>query len=615
MSVFNLSDIPLSESAQLILGLGLNFIPNQTLSCSKIKTSLSSSIIMLKRRMCYRLTFGHANFNPVIPPIDNRVSSDDFYADKDWYRNHLSPFICNALNSVESYHFRPARLSVVDTIIQQSVRDLYNNDDIVIKPADKNLGTCILSTTLYTELCLKHLNDSATYERLPSFSTSRSYAILRLILSNNSLLFESDPYDKNYKQLSTLAKSLLQLEKTAKPCSFYVLPKVHKGLDNLSGRPIASSLHTLTYHASKYLHNCFLPIVKMLPGICHSSSSFILDLQTPPPLSDSSCILCADVKSLYPSIPTDYGLMAVQHTLRYFEGHPSFQLLGSSNFLLQLLKWVLSNNFIEFNSNIYRQCKGTAMGTPVAVCYANMVLFYMEQHCINTSTCLFYRRYIDDVFAIFTSETAARDFVRKFQLMNSDIQFEAITYGRSGVFLDAEISISATNTISTKVYQKAMNKYLYLPPFSAHDRSCMAGVIKQELVRYRLLCCSDADFHNVVDSFMQRLLRRGYTATYLQSVFNPLPQRIDALMKLRDRFKPNPHYLLPSATTVQRGPIITLHIPRLLPPDMNYLKLILAIPDSFANLPEFKYIYQLKRVILGKKNFKSIGRSLIYKKI
>ena len=45
---------------------------------------------------------------------------------------------------------------------------------------------------------------------------------------------------------------------------------------------------------------------------------------------------------------------------------------------VELLEWVLTNNFIVFGDTYWLQIKGTAMGTPVAVTFANIYLGMLE---------------------------------------------------------------------------------------------------------------------------------------------------------------------------------------------------------------------------------------------
>ena len=81
------------------------------------------------------------------------------------------------------------------------------------------------------------------------------------------------------------------------------------------------------------------------------------------------------------------------------------------DFHIELLHWVLVNNFLKFNNDIYLQKYGTAMGTPAAVEYANTVLYFIEHSILDSYKPILYLRYIDDIFAIFPSTASAMIFI------------------------------------------------------------------------------------------------------------------------------------------------------------------------------------------------------------
>ena len=70
------------------------------------------------------------------------------------------------------------------------------------------------------------------------------------------------------------------------------------------------------------------------------------------------------------------------------------------SFHIELLSWVLNNNYFSFNNDIYLQIYGTAMGTPVAVEYANIVMYSIEYSLVDKYNPTLYLRYIDDLFVI-----------------------------------------------------------------------------------------------------------------------------------------------------------------------------------------------------------------------
>lgn len=66
---------------------------------------------------------------------------------------------------------------------------------------------------------------------------------------------------------------------------------------------------------------------------------------------------------------------------------------------MALLHWTLTNNYLSYLDDIYLQLTGTAMGTPVAVMYANITLAYLESTATAYQSYL-YMRYTDDLCVI-----------------------------------------------------------------------------------------------------------------------------------------------------------------------------------------------------------------------
>ena len=110
-----------------------------------------------------------------------------------------------------------------------------------------------------------------------------------------------------------------------------------------------------------------------------------------------------DVNSLYPNIDHEEGAEACYEYLLQYD---IFPLL--SKCLLRLIYLVLKCNTLSFGSRFLHQIKGTAMGTPMAVNFANLFMtkFESEMLCdfeaangIHPASWL---HYTDDIFFIWT---------------------------------------------------------------------------------------------------------------------------------------------------------------------------------------------------------------------
>jgi hypothetical protein len=383
---------------------------------------------------------------------------------------------------------------------------------------------------------------------------------------------------------------------------FYALPKMHKvTLDKPfpTGRPIVSSINSCTYFASKYLHNYFKKLTLKLCTICRSSLE-VLVITHKQKLPLDSFILCADVRSLYPSIPIQFGMQAVEYLLHCYN-MPEIQ------FHLALLYWVLTNNFFSYDSNYYVQIYGTAMGTPVAVGYANIVMFYIEHKIIDQYKPILYLRYIDDIFAVLPTKEICEKVITSLNNQCCNIQLESVTIGKSGIFLDLYIEI-INDTLISKVYQKPSNKYLYLPPTTNHQPNIMINVIKQELKRYCLYCSYPAAELSIKMQFYNRLYMRGYSKTYLDPLFQQTLDRESIVNQLLN------------SVQGKRGLYIhntRLYIIVLLPKLDTPLSLrdFFRLPPEVTSNPDFIKVYGDKPLLVGRQTFKNIGRLLAYKPI
>ena len=81
--------------------------------------------------------------------------------------------------------------------------------------------------------------------------------------------------------------------------------------------------------------------------------------------------------------------------------------------LAGLLRLILQENSFQFKGKNYLQTHGTAMGTKVAVSFANIFMSAVETEIINKSKIkpLEWKRYIDDVFSLWDT---AREEIAQF---------------------------------------------------------------------------------------------------------------------------------------------------------------------------------------------------------
>ena len=148
-----------------------------------------------------------------------------------------------------------------------------------------------------------------------------------------------------------------------------------------------------------------------------------------------------DVTSLYTNIPQEEGINTV---CKAYEAFYKNDTPIPTNSLRGLLRLILQENSFQFNGRNYLQTHGTAMGTKVAVAFANIFMSAVETEIINKSKIkpLEWKRYIDDVFSLWdTNREEIDQFILEANRHHPTIKFTA------------EISEEKTNFLDTTIFK------------------------------------------------------------------------------------------------------------------------------------------------------------------
>jgi hypothetical protein len=85
-------------------------------------------------------------------------------------------------------------------------------------------------------------------------------------------------------------------------------------------------------------------------------------------------------------------------------------------------------------------------------------------------------------------------------------------------FMDLTSTIAA-NKLSTTIYEKPQNLYMYFPLSSAHPNGQLHDLIFHRILQFYCLCINPPDAQHKTQQLYSRLLQCGYTPEHLLLLF------------------------------------------------------------------------------------------------
>ena len=237
----------------------------------------------------------------------------------------------------------------------------------------------------------------------------------------------------------------------SRPGRLYGLPKIHKA--NVPMRPIISSIGTFSYNVAKFLVPIVFPLTTNEYTL-DNSAKFVKEICSLN-LPHQTVMASFDVESLFTNIPLNETIDII--LCKFREGDYDTKGLSEQT-LLKLLKITTSESVFTFKDKLYSQIDGVSMGSPLSCCLANIFLCHFEKlwldDCPPDFKPLFYRRYVDDTFLLFRSDTHIEPFLEYMNNRHANIRFtkEVETDGKLS-FLDTVITREG-NSFSTSVFRK-----------------------------------------------------------------------------------------------------------------------------------------------------------------
>ena len=364
---------------------------------------------------------------------------------------------------------------------KEVIDNLSRNKNITLLQQDKGRGVVILDRTTYVEKCLNilHTDQFRKLEKDPTKTLeNKVQKALRTMKENLT--------DNEYKKLYPTG---------SRPGMFYGTAKIHKmstndKVEKLTLRPIISNIGTATYEIAKYLSKLLAPLGKSKYTIMNTKE-FINRVKNEK-IPNKYKMISFDVKSLFTNVPLQQTIEIILRKI-YEENKVNIKIPKTT--LKELLQLCTKHLHFSYNGEIYIQCDGVAMGSPLGPVLANIFMTELEETIIPylQPYLIHWKRYVDDTHAYILTDKIEL-VISTLNSFHPNIQFTYELEENGKIpFLDVLTTRSNKNknTIETTVYRKETNTDIYINWFAHAPIEWKKSTLNSVIKRAELICSTE----------------------------------------------------------------------------------------------------------------------------
>lgn len=499
----NLSNCKISTHETNLLSRGLKFIQTPIPDKNRVRQQLLLDFKHFARRMRLRYIF------------NNKDSEQHPFHVKSNWEPPVQPSV--ALETyLEEIKVQLAEIEITkprNNLPYQeriALKDLKSNTEIVIKKADKGSTTVIMNKQDKITEGQTQLDDRKNYMPLETPMVKETSQKVKDLINELHLGNHIDAKTKEW---------LSQTPNPPRIPVFYTLTKIHK--PTLTGRPIISGCEGPTERISSFIDHILQPIAKAQKSYLKDTTDFINFIERTK-VQQNTILVSMDVTSLYTNIPQEEGINTV--CIAYEDFYKNNTPIPT-NSLRNMLRLILQENSFHFNGRNYLQTHGTAMGTKMAVAFANIFMSAVESKIIGKSKIkpIEWKRYIDDVFSLWNTNREEIDqFISEANRHHPTIKFTAEISEKEINFLDTTVfkgeRFNKDSIFDICTHFKPTEKFQYTHFSSCHAPGVKKGFIKGEALRLLRTNSSKTSFEEKIKNFRSNLRVRGYPEKLVNKV-------------------------------------------------------------------------------------------------
>ena len=389
----------------------------------------------------------------------------------------------------------------------KALKELRENDKIVISRPDKGRATVIMNASDYVSKMLVILDDTSKFHALGPVATHDKTA--RIETSINSLLSRL----KTSGEISDEQFDAVRAIGSTRP-RLYGLPKIHKNGCPL--RPILSMTGSPQFAVSKWLCQLLEPVVKKYNIRCVRDSFEFVDMLKENPIPSSAYMCSFDIVSLFTNVPLDETIDICADALYRGENRDALSL--SENSFRELLRMLTSGVEFSFNNIMYRQIDGVAMGSPLGPVLANIFVGYCESLVPESMWPPMYCRFVDDSFAHCENREQGEELLQVLNNLHPALVFTCESeHGGRLPFLEVLVEKVEESSSVTSVYRKPTFTGLYITWDSFCATKYKVNLVKNLVYRARRIC-SESRLQQELDKLRSIFLTNGYPIDLLRKL-------------------------------------------------------------------------------------------------
>jgi hypothetical protein len=430
----------------------------------------------------------------------------------------------------------------VDLELKNCLEWCWDNN-VLIKPTDKNLGTALISIRWYNEKVSNFLLNNPGY-RIISQNEARS--LLQTQVEDIRTLANTDVTKKFTGNLSSFIMSRLPPMRWKKDPQtgerypqdekwdelviqlpvFTGLPKIHKTPWGI--RPVVPCHSVIQGPASEFLSTVLKTLLPEFPQILTNTKELVHHIEssanpkfkkfTPYSWNRKVFICTADIEGFYTNVPID--------TCRAKIGELALEIFGNTRSGKTKALWLMELFDVQQKTLVMRakingkwefveQTNGLAMGMPAAPDIANLYAAWFEKRFPVRwyKHCLVFKRYIDDIFCLISAEDRdhCEQILGDYQIPGLKLNWEVSE--TNAVFLDLEVwrnPYSQDQRIKYRPYRKPLNNFERLPWCTGHSLQLLRAAFKSEMHRFAVSSWSISIYNEELDWLKDLYISRGY---------------------------------------------------------------------------------------------------------